>query len=91
MITDNKPIIYNKQTMVTTEHTKVIKTELEKLGSKIADNVDLTEKHSLAVLLNLACGGGKYSISKESINSIENDEFSIYCTCESSPLRQRND
>ena len=82
-------IIYNENSMVKKEHVKFIESELTKLGSKVANNINLEKDHSLANLLSLACGGGKFGISLKDINSICNDEFKIECSCVNSITRQR--
>ncbi|WP_419777760.1 hypothetical protein [Malaciobacter marinus] len=80
---------YNEKSMVKKEHVKFIKSELKKLDSKLANNINSEKEHSLANLLSLACGGGTFGISLDDINSIGNDEFSIECSCENAITRQR--
>jgi hypothetical protein len=81
---------YEESSMVEPEHIKEIDKQLKKLGSKVEEKCLDGEKHALARVLNLACGGGKYGLSSlNAINTIGNDEFSIKYTCQNSPTRAR--
>lgn len=82
---------YNEKSMVQKEHAIFIASELKKLGSKIPNDLELKDEHSLSYLLSLACGGGKFGISLANINSIGNNEFNIECSCENATTRQRKD
>jgi len=83
--------IYNENSMVEPEHIKEIDKQLKKLGSKVPEELlkDSTQ-HSLANVLQLACGGGKYKVETLSeINKIKiPNVFSIECSCQKSPLRK---
>ena len=68
---------YTNSSMVKKDHVKIIAEELRKLGSKVPSNLDLEKDHSLANILYLAAGNGTYKLSREQINQITNDEFSI--------------
>ena len=70
-------IIYDEKSMVKKEHVKFISEELNELKSKIPQNLDMDNEHSLANLLSLACGGGKYRLEPNIIAQIKSDEFSI--------------
>lgn len=63
--------------MVKKEHVKIIAKELRKRGSKTPSGMKLAKDKSLANLLSLACGGGKYALQIEDIITIGNNEFSI--------------
>jgi len=63
--------------MVKKEHAKVIAKELRKRRSKAPKGMSLAKDRSLANLLALACGGGKYALKVEDIITIGNSEFSI--------------
>lgn len=69
--------VYTYTQMVKQEHVKIIEKELRKRGSKTPKAMSLAKDHSLANLLSLACGGGKYALKIEDIVSIGNSEFSI--------------
>jgi len=78
--------------MVKSEHIKVIAIELEKLGSKLPENLDMDSDHSLANILSLACGGGSYQIEPEKLIQIRTEEFafdekSVKALCERSATR----
>jgi hypothetical protein len=68
---------YDEKSMVKREHVKIIVKELRELGSEIPQNLDINNEHSLANLLSLACGGGKYRLKPNKIAQIKSDEFSI--------------
>ncbi len=83
---------YDEKSVVKKEHVKFIADELEKCGSKTPKDLDLKEKHSLANLLYLACGGGKYKLEKNEIMQIRNDQFyieesAVEYLCQHSPTR----
>jgi hypothetical protein len=68
---------YVSTQMVKKEHAKVISSELRKRGSKTKKGMSLAKDRSLANLLSLACGHGKYALKIEDIITIGNHEFSI--------------
>ena len=70
-------MIYDEKSMVKKEHVKIIVKELSNLGSKIPQNLHINNEHSLANLLSLACGSGKYRLEPNIISQIKSDEFSI--------------
>ena len=83
----NTMVIYDEKSMVEPEHIKEIDKQLKKLGSKVPEEL-LKDggQHSLANVLQLACGGGTYGVSSlDSLNNIENAEFGIKCSCQNSP------
>ncbi|WP_028305008.1 hypothetical protein [Oceanospirillum maris] len=68
---------YFSTQMVKKEHAKIISSELRKRGSKTRKGMSLAKDRSLANLLSLACGRGKYALKIEDIITIGNHEFSI--------------
>jgi len=81
----NKMIIYDRNILVNAKHIKEINRQLCKLGSKVEEKlVNDGNSHALLNVLSLACGGGSFGISLSKINSIENEEFKIDCSCDSS-------
>ena len=72
-------IIYDKQSMVSSAHIKVIDEQLKNFGSKVPDGVLKDEhEHALANVLYLACGKGAFgNISLNDIKSIGNQEFNL--------------
>ena len=78
-------IVYDRNIMVEAKHILEIDKQLKKLGSKVDDKlVNDKQSHALSNVLNLACSGGSFGISLDKINSIQNDEFKINCSCEHS-------
>jgi len=69
--------IYNRNSMVKKDHVKIIVGELEILGSKVQNDLDLEKEHCLANLLYLASGNGRYKLPSDQINQIKSEEFSI--------------
>jgi hypothetical protein len=68
---------YTSTQMVKKTHAKVIEKQLRKLGSKTPSALKISRDKSLANLLYLACGGGKYALKVEKILTIGNEEFSL--------------
>lgn len=69
--------IYTGTQMVPKKHAKIISQQLRKLGSKTPSGLKISKDRSLANLLYLACGGGKYSLKVEKILTIGNSEFCL--------------
>lgn len=65
---------YGKKSIVEKPHAKIISKELIKRGSKVPSGIKLSKDRSLANLLSLACGGGKYALEVKEL-------------CEWSPFR----
>ncbi|MBR9867122.1 MAG: hypothetical protein GYB18_08475 [Oceanospirillales bacterium] len=63
--------------MINKGHAKFIAKELRKRGSKAPSSLIFSKDRSLANLLSLACGVGKYALKIEDIISIGNSEFTI--------------
>lgn len=83
---------YGKKSIVEKAHAKIISKELIKRGSKVPSGIKLSKDRSLANLLSLACGGGKYALEVKEIAGIGNSEFCISESevkelCEWSPFR----
>lgn len=68
---------YTYTQMVPKKHAKIISQQLRKLGSKTPSALKISKDRSLANLLYLACGGGKYSLKVEQILTIGNSEFCL--------------
>jgi len=80
MASGNTIEIYTNQSMVKPEHIKEIDNQLKNMGSKVPKElVEDKKEHSLANILQLACGAGSFSVKSEKINSIKTNEFELNC------------